>query len=129
MGALVDDPHAQEERTCHDPVVDHLQDSAFDAGPADGEDPEGHETHVADTRVCDQPFEIALGQSDVGAIKVGESIILVLDIKSPTHTTRKLMDKAEEAVITALLRIWMRQAQAKRLVAVMLDIEFQQFSI
>ncbi len=70
-----------------------------------------------------------VGQSDIGAVKVGETVVFILDIERTPHTARQLMDEAEDTVVAAQLRFRVRQQETKRLPAVVLDVKLPQFAI
>ena len=61
MSALVHDAHDEEKRAGRDPVVQLLHDTSSDPHRRQREHTEHYQTHVADTRVRDQPFPITLG--------------------------------------------------------------------
>ncbi len=62
VGPLVDHADQQEQGARDEAVVDHLEDRALEALLGEDEDAEGHEAHVADRRIGDQPFEVGLDE-------------------------------------------------------------------
>src|SRR5210317_2545984 len=70
-----------------------------------------------------------VGQSDIGAVKIRETVVFVLDVERTSHTARQLVNEAEDTVVAAQLRLRVRQLEAKRLPAVVLDVKLPQFAI
>ena len=50
-------------------VAEHLDDGALEGHLVPGEYPEQHKSHVADTRVGDEPLDVRLGEGQEGAVE------------------------------------------------------------